>query len=229
MKDIFQAYRNYWWVVLAVFVVGSLIGFFFPGKLQVDIAVTEFSLPVVIREQTSTNWKEEDTYALIGFVNAWLNHEWTQLSRQTFPDATANVILRKDTYYFSLEQNGKGPDPDAVNLLATELFSSFITAFIEDSGNVEIHKVENAACLTDAGRQTMVSCIPLTDGIESWIKKDVFDLGAFLWVGELSSVQTVQKFNHLRYLQTIAGGLCAIMTLALYFLVDLTRKYAKVN
>ncbi len=228
IREIFQAYRSYWWVVVVVFLVGSLIGFLLTVLLPVDVTITEFSLPVVILEQTSTNWKEEDTFAMIGFVKAWFDHRWEWLVKDRYPAAEASVVLRKDTYFFIMEENGKISDPETIHQLAEELFTAFQNEFMDNSGNSMIIKVANQACLTDAAQQALVVCTPMINGMENSLGEGSFDLSAFLWIGEVSEVQTIPKVPYIRYLQMIAAGLCAEMSLVIYMLVDLTRKYAKV-
>jgi hypothetical protein len=68
----------------------------------------------------------------------------------------------------------------------------------------------------------------MISGMENSLGKGFFDLSAYIWVGELSEVQAIQKVPYIRYLQMVAAGLCAEMSLVIYMLVDLTRKYAKV-
>lgn len=225
---IFQKYRKFWWLLVITFVVGAGIGYLLPESLRSEVTVAKFSLPVVVREQPVTQWKEEDTYALMGFTKAWLDHTWETLAQGAFPDAAAYCVLQKDTYTFAVERQGGLLDTVTMNQIAQALTASFQDAFFTEGGSdLLLSSVQNTACLSDAAKSGMVECIPFTETATSSLETASFGLAEFLWVGDASAVTIEEKMPYNRYIQAFAGGVCAEMALLFVFLLDLTRRSAR--
>lgn len=226
-SELLHTYGKYWWCVVVVFVIAAILGDLVPDGLRANVTRAEFTLPVVVREQPITNWKEEDTYALIGFVNAWLNSEWKEIVVDNYPNAHSYVLLENETFHFLIEHDDASVDPVAVQQFADELYEAFVSEFIVDSQILSLDMIEGEACLTNSVLSSMVECVPVTTGIETAMLDETFNLGNFLWVGELSEVQVENQFPYLHFVQAVAAGISAVIVMMLVVLIDLTRKSLK--
>lgn len=224
VSDVYQTYKPLWWLLVVLFLVGGIVGILTPKLLTDDILVGEFSMPVVIREQNTPYWQEEDDFALLGFVHAWLSNEWHLLTNDHFPDARALVLLKNETFQFLLEQEQPLVDDGRMDKIADELLNNFQKDFFELPGEEVAAVAENTGCLTDASRESMVECIPVTPGISDIIRSDTFEMGDFLWVGERSDVQVSPKYTSGNLLRFLAGSICAEALFFLVLLLDLTNR-----
>lgn len=226
ISKIFHAYRRYWWLAVGVFIAGMALGLLLPAQFNHDISVATFSFPVLVREQVSPEWKEDDDYALLSFTHTWLSDAWEKAASAAFPDGRHQVIFEKDYYSFIVEQEHRSIDLAEMQRLANEIYNSFQSQFIEESPSRQIVVVDHATCLTDAAQEVMIECVPATQAIVGLADSETLSLGKYLWVGELGEVSEQMKMPYTRFVPMFAAGICAEMGLCMLLLLDLARRYS---
>ena len=236
ISKIVRTYHQYWWLVLVVLILGIFTGFFINDVAYQDIMMIEFSIPIVVREQPIEEWKPEDTFALAGFVDAWLSNEWNMIAGLQYTNAQTTMLQQNDTYKLRIElvyeknyaqevRNAFANEMKAdVSVLADVVVANLQYNFLESTGDSGLSLIENSACLTDAGVFNQVNCVPMTPLSAEVLQSNRFELGDLLWIGERSEVTVQEKMPHNEIVKILSAVICAEMALLLFFLIALAQK-----
>ena len=236
ISKIIESYQQYWWLVLVVLILGIFAGFFINDVAYQDVMMIEFTIPIVVREQPIEEWKPEDTYALAGFVDAWLANEWKLIAGSQYTNDQVYMLQQNDTYKLRIElvydrnyaqevRNAFAREIQAdVSVLADLVVADLQYHFIESIDQSDLTFVENSACLTDTAVFAQVACVPMTPLSAELLQTNRLDIGDMLWVGERSEVTVQEKMPHNEIVKIISAVICAEVALFIIFLVDLTQK-----